>query len=286
MVRRRTPGRPARCAHQSHNLLVRGSHSPVSAACSIDGPDRADLLLGGVELGLRGLVPDELSVAEVDELEHPGQLAAGAAEHHGVEPHLEQCSGLVAAGRRLAGLVVDDPDRTVGCHVEPVHDHAAQLRSIRGAPSLPTAHAPPVRAGSGPPSRSTSRAAHPPGRATVRARRCRRTSRCTRGDATAARTKRSGAGRERPRDRDRRRARRTAAPTRGARACRGPRSGSGLRGAGRSPGTGRAAGTAGSPPRAKGTGRVESRACLVRDRGALVGACGQVTADLRHSNAA
>ena len=66
------------------------------------------------------LVTQHLGVAEVDELEHPGDDAAGPPDDQGVELHLEQRLGLEELARRTAGLVVDDPQLTRGCLVDPI----------------------------------------------------------------------------------------------------------------------------------------------------------------------
>src|SRR6476661_8488582 len=66
--------------------------TPVAGArCVLDGgPQRLDLALDPEEVLLVGLVGDDLAVAEVDELEAAGDLAAQSPQHERVELHLEQ----------------------------------------------------------------------------------------------------------------------------------------------------------------------------------------------------
>ena len=84
---------------------------PVTGAGrALDGtPECVDLALGGQQVGLVGLVAQHLATAEVDQLEQPGYPLVQPPEHERVEPHLEHGPLLETHGRRLAGLVVDDP---------------------------------------------------------------------------------------------------------------------------------------------------------------------------------
>src|SRR5262249_3626286 len=83
-------------------------------------PQCLDLALGGEQVRLVRLVPHDLAVAQVYELEQLGDLALGPPERQRVEPHLEQCARLELLRRRPAGLVVHDPRLPAGSDVEAV----------------------------------------------------------------------------------------------------------------------------------------------------------------------
>ena len=83
-------------------------------------PERVDLPLRGEQVGLVRLVPHDLAVAQVDELEQPRHCPPGAPEHERVELHLEQRPCLVVDAGGGAGLIVDDPDLTGAGYVKPV----------------------------------------------------------------------------------------------------------------------------------------------------------------------
>src|SRR6266705_23015 len=102
-----------------------GAPVPVQHGPLDREPQCPDLALGGEQVRLVRLVPHDLAVAQVYQLEQLGHLALGPPQGQRVEPHLEQGPRLELLGGRAAGLVVDDPHLPVGRDVEAV-DVAAQ----------------------------------------------------------------------------------------------------------------------------------------------------------------
>src|SRR4051794_23816915 len=88
---------------------VTGRHGPLDRR-----PDRLQGALEAHQLALVGGVGERVAVAEVEQLQLAGDDAAGTPEHQRVELHLEQRLRLEGLPRHRPGLVVDDPERTVG----------------------------------------------------------------------------------------------------------------------------------------------------------------------------
>ena len=146
---RRTPGRAPGGRTSRTAGCGLGRQSPVSSARPDRLPDRLDLALGGEQVGLVGLVAQHLAVAEVDQLEHRRDDAAGAPDDERVELHLEQRLGLEPlAGRRARSCSRRPGSRRRGRRRGGRRSRAAAAWS-RAAPRR-RARARPARGGAGP----------------------------------------------------------------------------------------------------------------------------------------
>ena len=87
--------------------------------------------LGAFELGQAGVVSQDPSVLEVDQLEAGRRPPAKAPQDQCVEAHLEQRLLHEARAGAASGLVVDHSHGAVGRHVQTVHE-ASQEQAVSG----------------------------------------------------------------------------------------------------------------------------------------------------------
>jgi len=88
------------------------------------GPGGADFCLHCGNVGLGGHKFLHAAVAEVQKPHQRGSRAFRAFHEQRVELHLEVGLLAITGTGRLARLVVDDPERTVGSPIDPVDDPA------------------------------------------------------------------------------------------------------------------------------------------------------------------
>src|SRR5664280_2266188 len=91
-------------------------------------PQRHNLAFGGAQVGLVRHIPQDLPIAEVHQLQQPGDASGQPPHDERVEPHLEQGLYLEGLRRSAPGLVVDHAHVTARGLVEAV-DVAPQSQS-------------------------------------------------------------------------------------------------------------------------------------------------------------